>query len=79
MAQYKVLTGVEYLGKRAEAGDIVSDLPSKSIKWLRECGAIELLDPNAKDADPEPEPVEEPVAEPVAEPITEPDAIAEED
>lgn len=54
MAQYRVLTGVDYLGKRAEAGEVVSDLPGKAIKWLRECGAIELLDPSAKDADPEP-------------------------
>lgn len=44
MAKYKAITGIDYLGKRAEAGDIVTDLPPKSIKWLRECGAIELLD-----------------------------------
>jgi hypothetical protein len=43
MAQYKVNTGIEYLGKRAEIDDIVSDLPPKAIKWLRESGAIELV------------------------------------
>lgn len=56
MANYKVLTGLEYLGKRAEAGDVVSDLPPKSIKWLRESGLIEPADANAA-----PEPEEEPV------------------
>lgn len=57
MAKYKAITGIDYLGKRVEAGDIVADLPAKSIKWLRECGAIELLDgETAADAiDPEPE------------------------
>jgi len=43
MAQYKVNTGIEYLGKRAEVDEIVSDLPPKAIKWLRESGAIELI------------------------------------
>lgn len=47
MAKYRVTTGLDYPpNKRAEAGDIVSDLPPKSIKWLREQGLIELLDGN---------------------------------
>lgn len=57
MAQYKVKAGIDYLGKRAEVGDLVSDLPPKAIKWLRECDAIELVG----DATDEPVEVEETV------------------
>lgn len=39
---YKVLQGIDYPpNKRAEAGQIVSDLPKDSIPWLLESGAIE--------------------------------------
>ena len=41
MASYKVLVGLDYGDKRAEAGDIVSDLPTKSVSWLKEQGMIE--------------------------------------
>jgi hypothetical protein len=41
MASYKVLVGLDYGDKRAEAGDVVSDLPTKSITWLKEQGLIE--------------------------------------
>lgn len=41
MASYKVLVGLDYGDKRAEAGDIVSDLPTKSVSWLKEQGLIE--------------------------------------
>lgn len=45
MASYRVLTGIDYPpDKRAEPGDIVADLPGKSIKWLVACGAIEKSD-----------------------------------
>lgn len=54
MAKYRVITGIEYLGKRAEAGTVVSDIPAKSIKWLRESGIIEPADKDAIDADDEP-------------------------
>ena len=41
---YKVLTGLSYPpDRRAEAGDIVDDLPSKSIKWLLNNGHIEEI------------------------------------
>ena len=60
MAQYKVNIGIDYLGKRAEAGAVVSDLPPKAIKWLRETGAISLVD---GDANEEPETVEEETTE----------------
>jgi hypothetical protein len=39
---YRVLTGMDYAGKRAEPGEIVTDLPTKSIPWLKEQGHIEL-------------------------------------
>ena len=45
MPKYKVLVGIDYPpNRRAEIGDIVEDIPSKSIKWLREQGIIELAD-----------------------------------
>lgn len=56
MPNYKVLTGIDYDGKRAEAGQIVSDLPTKSVSWLLESGLIELADSKTKTK----------VAEPVA-------------
>ena len=38
---YKVLQGIDYPpNKRAEAGDVVSDLPKDSISWLIDAGAI---------------------------------------
>jgi hypothetical protein len=52
MAKYRVTTGLDYPpNKRAEAGDVVSDLPPKSIKWLREQGLIEQVD-GVEAADP---------------------------
>lgn len=51
MATYRVLTGISYPpSRRAEAGDLVSDLPQKSIKWMREQGLIELVDTPVKRA-----------------------------
>lgn len=41
MATYKALTGLDYAGKRVEAGTIIDDLPSRSIAWLLEQGLIE--------------------------------------
>lgn len=41
MASYKVLVGLDYGDKRAEVGDVVSDLPTKSVSWLKEQGMIE--------------------------------------
>lgn len=43
-ARYRVLKGINYPpDKRAEPGDTVTDLPGVDIKWLVECGAIELV------------------------------------
>ena len=45
MATYKVLVGIDYPpNKRAEAGDVVSDIPSGSVKWLLEDGIIEVVE-----------------------------------
>lgn len=44
MANYKVLVGMDYAGKRAEPGDVVNDIPQKSISWLLEQGCIEKTD-----------------------------------
>jgi hypothetical protein len=39
---YRVLVGLDYPpDRRAEPGDVVDDLPGKSIKWLTEQGLIE--------------------------------------
>jgi hypothetical protein len=38
---YKVLQGIDYPpNKRAEAGDLVSDLPKEAIAWLIDAGSI---------------------------------------
>jgi hypothetical protein len=49
MAQYRALVGIDYPpNKRAEAGEIVSDLPGDAIKWLLEDGLIEDASKPAK-------------------------------
>ena len=71
MTQYRVLQGIDYPpNKRAEAGDVVNDLPASSVKWLLEVGAIE--DASKPKSEPKGEIGEEPlVEEPVVEPVTE--------
>lgn len=47
---HKVLKGIDFPpNRRVEIGDEVSDLPSKSIKWLFEIGAIEAADGSKSD------------------------------
>ena len=41
MASYKILRGLSYGSKRAEAGDIVTDVPEQSVAWLLACNIIE--------------------------------------
>lgn len=49
MASYKVLTGIDYPpNKRAEAGDVVSDIPASSVKWLLDQGIIEVVSGDTK-------------------------------
>ena len=49
MAKYRVLTGMDYPpDKRVEAGDIVDDLPTKSVGWLLEQGYVETVEAGDK-------------------------------
>ncbi len=74
MAQYRVLQGIDYPpNKRAEAGQVVSDLPPSSVKWLLESGIIEDASKPAKKIE---EPKEEPKAEPVVEAKAEVEEVA---
>ena len=42
MASYRALVGIDYPpNKRAEAGEVVTDLPPQSVKWLLDSGLIE--------------------------------------
>ena len=47
MAAYRVLVGLDYAGRRAEPGDIITDLPSKSLSWLTAQGLVEKADGNS--------------------------------
>jgi hypothetical protein len=43
--KYRVHRGLDYPpNKRAEIGDVVSDIPEKSVKWLLETNVIEALE-----------------------------------
>lgn len=44
MANYRVIIGIDYAGKRAEPGEIISDIPSRSVGWLLEQGIVEKAD-----------------------------------
>lgn len=71
VASYRALTGIDYPpNKRAEAGDIIDDLPGKSIKWLTACGAIEKSDGKS---------IVEEVVEEVEEEIVEEEIVEEDD
>ena len=72
MPKYLVKQGLDYLNRRVEAGEIVDDIPSKSISWLKEQGIIELADGSTKakvGVKPEPAPVVEEAAPIVADAI----------
>ena len=57
MASYRALVGIDYPpNKRAEAGEVVTDLPPQSVKWLLDSGLIEDSSKPAKK-------IEEPVVE----------------
>lgn len=61
MPHYRVLAGISYPpSRRAEAGEIVDDLPKRSIKWLREQGFIELVDAPTRTVVFDDEPADEP-------------------
>lgn len=73
MAKYRVLTGIDYPpNKRAEAGQVVEDLPAQAIKWLLESGLIEdaskpTSTPTEEPKPPAPVAVEAEIVEPEAE------------
>lgn len=49
--KYKVNVGINwYGGKRAEPGEIRSDIPKKSLPWLLEQGIVSEYDPKAETA-----------------------------
>lgn len=58
MVKYRVLTGLSFGSESVNAGEIVDNIPAKSIRWLREQGLIQLVDAKGVAVD-EPEPVEE--------------------
>lgn len=42
LAQYRVIVGLDYPpDRRVEAGDVVNDIPGKSVRWLLDQGLIE--------------------------------------
>lgn len=58
VAQYRVLVGLDYPpDRRVEAGQIVDDLPGKSIKWLTDQGLIEPAGKSEAKQDAKPAPV----------------------
>ena len=49
MGKHRVLVGINYPpDKRAEPGEIVADLPAKSVGWLLEQGYIEPVEAGDK-------------------------------
>lgn len=62
---YKVLVGINYGidDKRAEPGDIVTDLPNKSVTWMLDQGIIEPAGktpaPKGTPADADPAPADD--------------------
>jgi hypothetical protein len=61
MANYRILVGIDYAGKRAEPGDIVTDLPGRSVGWLLEQGIVEKADGKVEAAKPTKREPESPV------------------
>lgn len=51
--KFRTVVGLEYSGKRVEAGQVVSDIPEGSVAWLKASGFIEPI------AEPSREPVQE--------------------
>lgn len=44
------MVGLDYKGKRAEPGEVVKDLPDKSVPWLLKQGLIEPVKKEEPDA-----------------------------
>jgi hypothetical protein len=54
VSKFRTVVGLEYSGKRVEAGQIVSDIPEGSVSWLRTSGFIEGVAEPSRDVSPEP-------------------------
>ena len=63
MASYKVNVGIDYKGKRAEPGDVVSDIPRGDVSWLKAQGIIEPVSAGPRVNDDYAEDVAEELAE----------------
>jgi len=51
---YLIKTGMDYLGLRREAGDVVDDIPATSRPWLLEQGHIEeVIQSNPAPSEPQ--------------------------
>jgi hypothetical protein len=57
MTAHKVLRGITYGSKHAEAGDVVTDIPEQSVAWLLACNIIEPADAPKPSKKPKSEPV----------------------
>jgi hypothetical protein len=62
VAKYRTVVGLEYSGKRVEAGQIVSDIPEGSVAWLKASGFIEPIAEPTREAPEKPEPAKKPAA-----------------
>lgn len=49
MTQYLVKTGMNFGTKRAEPGEVRSDIPKQSIPWLLDRGHIEPVEKKGKE------------------------------
>jgi hypothetical protein len=74
MTQYRAVVGIDYPpNKRVEAGDLVSDLPEKDIKWLLSSEFIEEVNGKGETTTPV---VKEIIEEPVVEEVV-PEVVVE--
>lgn len=63
--RYRALVGLDYPpDRRVEPGEVSSDIPAKSVKWLLDAGLIEAVGASGK---PTPAPTPEPDPEPTPE------------
>jgi hypothetical protein len=59
MTAHKVLRGISYGGRQVEAGDVVNDIPAKSVPWLLDQGIIEVVEESKPSKPSKREPVSE--------------------
>lgn len=53
--KYTVLSNLSYGDKNVSVGDVVEDIPSKSVSWLAEQGHIARVDSSKKSERQSPE------------------------